>query len=170
MSLSYYILAPTISLKKCQFSCYYLFTYQLQQLALKNVHFHVTMDQIFPLISPSFPQSLYIPAPTISIKSVHFNVIMDLVFPFTSPPFPQSLYTLAPTINVRNVYFDVNIDLAFPSTSTPFPQSLYLLTPTISIKCPFSYYYGLGISLHLATFSTISLYTRSNNIYPFTGG
>ena len=44
MLLSLYILAPTISLKKCQFSCYYLYIYQLQQLALKNVNFHVTIS------------------------------------------------------------------------------------------------------------------------------
>ena len=68
---SVYILAPTISLKKCQFSRYYLIIYQLQQLASKSVHFHVTT-----LLYTSYnnqPQkvsifmllSVYILAPTI---------------------------------------------------------------------------------------------------------
>ena len=80
--------------------------------------------------------------------------------PSTRHPFHYLFIYQLQQLAFKSVNFHVTMDLALPFTSPPIPLSLYILATTISLKnCPFSCYNGLGISLHLTTLSTISLYT-----------
>ena len=144
-----YILALTISLKKCQFSRYYLIIYQLQQLALKSVHFHVTI--CLYTSSNNQPQKVsiftllpyYILAPTISLKKCPFSRYYLIIY---------QLQQLAS----KSVHFHVTICLYTSSNNQPK-------------KCPFSCYYLIIYQLQqLASKSvhfhvTTLLYTSYNN-------